>query len=309
MKSPELAAVLCTHAPQLDRLRAAVAALQAQTLSPERWESVLVDNASPAFPREAFWRDHAPARLRPVIEPVLGLTHARRRGLRETSAPLVVFVDDDNVLAPDYLARALEHFAAHPDLGAAGGRSIGRFERPPAGWQKRFLDLLAVRDLGPEPLFSDPPSGNEPVRYPPCAPIGAGMIVRRTATANWLAQPVIATDRRGGDLASGGDNDLVLAIHTAGWRVAYFPDLALEHLVPAARLDPLYLGRLNRAVQRSWMRVLTHHRANPWPPLGRAGAALRIARAWVRHRAWAGGAGLVAWQGARGHFEGRVAEP
>jgi glycosyltransferase involved in cell wall biosynthesis len=305
---PEIAVVICTHAPNRERLQATLRGLQAQDLPAPRWEALLVDNASPDFPAIAAGSDGAPPNLRRVVEPALGLTHARRRGLRETTAPFVVFVDDDNVLAPNYLSSALAHLHAHSDVGACGGRSLGRFETPPASWQERFLDLLAVRDLGPAPLFSEPPTGKDPLRYPACAPIGAGMVVRRAAIATWLGKPVAFTDRRGRDLTSGGDNDLVLALYAAGWRVAYFPDLWLEHLVPARRLEPRYLGRLNRALQRSWMQVLTAHRANPWPPLGRFGATVRVVRAWVRHRAWAGGAGWVAWQGARGHFEGRVSE-
>jgi hypothetical protein len=93
----------------------------------------------------------------------------------------------------------------------------------------------------------------------------------------------------------------------AGWQVAYFPTLSLTHLIPAGRLEPDYLARLNRGIQESWMQVLTRHDANPWPPLTRMGCTLRQLRAWFTHRAWRSPAAHIRWRGACGHFAGRVA--
>ena len=55
-------------------------------------------------------------------------------------------------------------------------------------------------------------------------------------------------DRTGTSLASGGDNDLVFTALHAGGEVAYFPELRLTHLIPAGRLAPDYLTRLNRGI-------------------------------------------------------------
>jgi hypothetical protein len=114
------------------------------------------------------------------------------------------------------------------------------------------------------------------------------------------------SDRRGAELTSAGDNDIVLTALGAGWETGYFPQLELTHLIPATRLDAGYLGRLNRGIQKSWMQVLALHDANPWPPLSPLGAKLRHAKAWCTHGAWMGRAAHIRWQGARGHFEGRI---
>jgi hypothetical protein len=92
----------------------------------------------------------------------------------------------------------------------------------------------------------------------------------------------------------------------AGWEVAYFPQLTLTHLIPRGRLEPDYLGRLNRGIQQSWMQVLALHHASPWPRLSRTGAQLRKAKAWVAHRAWSSPVARIRWAGACGHFDGRV---
>jgi hypothetical protein len=137
------------------------------------------------------------------------------------------------------------------------------------------------------------------------------MALRRPAWNAWLESlrdpAAVPSDRRGGELTSSGDNDIVLCALQAGWRAGYFPELSLTHLIPAGRLDAGYLARLNRGIQQSWMQVLTRHAANPWPALTPAGAALRKAKAWFTNRAWSSPAARVRWQGACGHFDGRVA--
>ena len=46
-----------------------------------------------------------------------GLTYARLRGIKEASGDLLVFVDDDNVLDPDYLETVQRVAEEKPFLG------------------------------------------------------------------------------------------------------------------------------------------------------------------------------------------------
>jgi glycosyltransferase involved in cell wall biosynthesis len=308
----DLAVVIPTARPDLDRLRRTLAALRGQTLAVSQWEAVLVDN-TPEHPAELGNFLDGWTNLRLVREPQPGLTHARRCGIHATRAAGIVFVDDDNVLAPDYLAHAMRIFSSHPKLGAFGGRSLPEFGRPPEPWQTEFFPLLALRDPGPDVQIwpkHDQSTRSEVAQYPLTAgPIGAGMAVRRAALESWLNDESAGhtlPDRQAGELSSGGDNDIVLSIVRAGWTVGYFPELVLTHLIPGARLEAEYLARLNRGIQKSWMRVLTRHDANPWPPISRWTLPLRKTKAWIRHRPWSSPAARVRWAGACGHFEGRA---
>ena len=300
----QISVVICTHNPAAERLLATLEALKAQTIPVETWETIIVDNASDHFPAQQLIELHAPANMRVVREPELGLTAARKCGLRAARAPIVLFVDDDNVLNSDYLEASLEFMDSDPRIGAAGGRSFPSFETQPESWHSEFFSLLALRDPGDKPLVTEPGAHI----YPVFAPIGAGLVLRATAAAAWLEKPgaQVPPDRRGTSLSSAGDNDLVFTILEANWSVAYSPRLRLTHLIPASRLDAGYLARLNRGIQESWVRVLRLHNACPWPPLTRTGAALRKVRAWFKHRAWRAGASRVRWHGACGHFDGRV---
>jgi cellulose synthase/poly-beta-1,6-N-acetylglucosamine synthase-like glycosyltransferase len=307
-EAPDLTVIIPAHNPDLGRLRETLLGLRAQTLPADGWETLLVDNASASFPGTAWLADCAPPNIAVIQEAGLGLSAARRRGFRAAAGNYAVLVDDDNVLAPDYLEQALRLFADHPRVGVAGGRSEPRFETDPPAWTREFFPLLALRDLGGEKISTGlRPPGAARNRYPDFAPIGAGMALRRAAWTAWLDAPASGlTDRRGGDLSSSGDNDLVLRAMAAGWEVGYFPQLGLTHLIPSSRLAPDYLARLNRGIQKSWMQVLTRHEANPWPPLTASAAALRRIKAWFAYRAWSSPAARVRWSGACGHFEGRI---
>ncbi len=306
----QLSVVIPTHNPDTGRLRRTLAGLRTQTLLAAGWETILVDNASTVSVSLDALGEFAPSNTRIVREPQLGLTAARRRGFTEARGEVIVLVDDDNVLAPSYLELVLQILAAHPRLGAIGGRSFPEFERPPPAWMREFDDLIACRDLGPAPRvassFRAQPAGR--IAYPDCAPIGAGMALRREAAAMWLeaSNRNAPTDRRGTDLTSGGDNDIILTL-ARDWDVGYFPSLTLSHLIPEARTTRDSLARLNHGIAKSWVQVLHQHQANPWPAITAWTVPLRKLKAWFAYRSWSSPAAYVRWRGACGHFEGRAA--
>jgi glycosyltransferase involved in cell wall biosynthesis len=303
-----LSVILAAHNPDIPRLRRVLSGLRAQTIDASVWETLVVDNASePAIDLTAL-SDAAPINTRVIREAELGLTPARRRGFIEANGALCVLVDDDNVLDPDYLANVVRLFDQHADVDACGGKVIAEFERRPEEWHSEFMPLLALRDFGDESLITAPSrSADGLFSYPPSAPVGAGMALRRARAQAWARSAEDAPrDRAGADLGSAGDNDIVFSILEGGGSVAYFPQLRLTHLIPSERLEAGYLERLNRGIQRSWMRVLSRHAANPWPPIASWTVPLRKAKAWLAYRAWSGPDARVRWQGACGHFEGRA---
>ena len=304
-----LTVIVPAHNPHPERLARTLLALRAQTLDQASWRLLIVDNGSSPALSTAVLAPQAPPGFRIVREERLGLSHARRRGFLEAAGDFFVLVDDDNVLDRRYLSQVLEHFAANPSLGVIGGPCRPEFEHEPEPWAAEFFPLLALRDFGPRPLRASLRApGTSSNAYPECAPIGAGMALRRTAAQSWLdrADPAALTDRRGLDLSSGGDNDIVICALRAGWEAGYFPDLTVTHLIPAARLTLPYLARLNRGIQKSWLALLLRHRLSDWPAIPAWSVPLRKLKAWFTYRAWSSPAAHIRWQGACGHFEGRV---
>jgi glycosyltransferase involved in cell wall biosynthesis len=309
--TPAVSVILCTHNPRPAALADVLEALRSQALVDFEWDLVVIDNASvPELSTQVDLTAQPNARI--VREDRLGLTYARLRGFAEARGDFLVFVDDDNVLHPDYLRLAARAMSDDATLGAAGGKAIARYEESPPTW---FGDVgidLACRDLGESALYASW-KGSAPAQrtYPAFAPIGAGLVIRREAFAAYAAGVEASTvrldlGRRGTDLASGEDNDIVMTVLEQGWRIAYLPQLWLEHIIPAVRLTRDYLARYAYGSTRTWVRVLDVHGLRPWRPINRRTLRLRMARAWLRLRAWTSEAAYVRWRGACGLLAGQA---
>lgn len=308
-----LSIAICTHNPRADLIEETLAALRHQQPLTKGWrcQLLVIDNAStpPLADRiDLSWHENG----RVVREEKLGLTHARFCAFQETRGEIILFVDDDNLLAPDYLRNVVDAFAGDPKLGATGGRALPRYEaKPPEWFAETGLDL-ACRDLGDKRIEASWEGLAQAERfYPHCAPVGAGMAIRKNAYAAYVdqasANPVrSALGRRGADLASGEDNDMIMTLLANGWKVSYLPQLSLDHVIPAGRLTQSYLERYARSTSRTWVQVLAVHGIQPWGAVSRYSVPFRKARAWLRLKAWAGPLQRVAWQSACGQFEGRA---
>lgn len=246
MSACVLSIIICTHNPRPDYLARTLAALKAQTLPAVQWEMLLIDNASEK-PLAGIWDLSWHPQGRHIREDELGLTPARMRGIREAAAKVLVFVDDDNVLANDYLENALKITASHPWVAAFGGNMIGEFETEPEDCIKDYLHELSLGEVKEEVW----------ARYAKVAgiylgPAGAGMVIRKTVAtyyAEMSARDPLrhGLDRKGASLISAGDIDMALCACMLGFAIGRFPQLYLTHLIPTARLRQDYLLRLIEA--------------------------------------------------------------
>ena len=136
------------------------------------------------------------------------------------------------------------------------------------------------------------------------------MAIRRCALAQYISEAEAnpfrtRLGRKGYDLASGEDNDMMMSMLTHGWDVAYFPQLRLEHLIPASRLTRDYLGRYAYSTNRTWVQVLDLHGISPWGPTTAPSLPLRKIRAYLTNKAWTSDANFIRWRAACGIFDGR----
>jgi glycosyltransferase involved in cell wall biosynthesis len=311
--SPVITAIICTHNPRAPFLNRVLAALAAQTIPRERWELLIVDSGStpPVAERPDL---QMPVGIRLVRMDQPGLALARRAGAEAARAELLASVDDDTVFDPDYLQTAIEFMNRHPEVASCGGKFVPEFESPPPPWFRGFEAMIAIRDLGPAQIIVPGwNAGSKPTEFPHAVPIGVN-VTRRVAYEQYLQRWTrqaghAALGRSGSSLASGEDNDFSLCCLKDGWAMAYVPDLRSLHLIPKARLDPAYLGRLNRASSRSWVQLLAMHGMCPWPPIAPWTVPPRRLKAWFSLRAWAGPAERIRWHGACGQFEGLAVLP
>jgi glycosyltransferase involved in cell wall biosynthesis len=278
-----LSVVICTHNPRPDYFDRCVAALAAQTLPPERWDLVIVDNASDAGKApQADLSWHPKARV--VHEAKLGKTPALIRGIRETDGSLVVSVDDDNVLDPDYLETACRIADERPYLGSWSGQCRPGLERKPPEWTKRYWAGLVIYEFERD-VWSNLP------RLAATMPQGAGLCVRRSVADHYVylhdsGQREFQFDRTGTALLGGGDNDLAACACDLGLGMGLIAALRLTHLIRPERFTEDYLARLMEGTSFSSVMLDSVRGIQPVPRgiMGRITDYVRVAREKPPHR-------------------------
>lgn len=245
---PLLSVIVCTHNPRADHLDSALAALRRQSLPAEQWELVIIDNASTEPLSNCLDLSWQP-RARIVREDMLGIGHARVRGMREAAADLLLFVDDDNVLAPDYLERAVEISREFPFVGVWGGNVTPDFEVEPHPSLRPYVKLLALREVTRDVWANTDSAGVMEA----CA---AGMCFRRSVAEHYCRE--LAADPRRKEIGSKGrsmmrgeDSDFAHSALEAGFGWGQFGRLSLTHLIPAERVSEDYLLRLHEGISAS----------------------------------------------------------
>ncbi len=97
-----------------------------------------------------------------------GLNAARNRGVRDTSGPLVIFLDDDVRVRPGWLAALLRAAREHPEDDVFAGRILARLEGPAPRACGRELPPITTLDEGER---------DGPTRFA----WGSNMAIRRSA--------------------------------------------------------------------------------------------------------------------------------
>ncbi len=278
VSQPQVSVVIPTY-NGAGRLPAVLRALAEQDVAASAFELVVVDNASTDNTATAAVED--PARLslesrgftcRVVSEARQGALYARLRGTMEARAPLICFLDDDNIPAPDYVRRGIEALA-DTSVGLLVSRVIPRWEAPPSPAIARRSWLFAITDnLGDSPIDF----GAKPSLVPS---VTAGMWVRHEAFVTAIAsQPrdTILPGRTGKALCSGEDIEIGVLIGRAGYRRVYVPQLRLMHLIPANRLHIIYLCRLIAGVVRGELTLRERYENQPYGFASRLWACARL---------------------------------
>jgi glycosyltransferase involved in cell wall biosynthesis len=258
--------IICTHNPRSDYFARVLDGLRHQTLPLRKWELLIIDNAS-RLPLASSWDISWHPSGRHILESDLGLAPARRRGIQEASADLIIFVDDDNVLDETYLAEAIKIKQEWPSLGVWGSGSIrGDFEVEPPESLRSWLPVrevtaprwsnLAGSHSG---LFGESPED--------AIPWGAGLCVRKEVAMAYSQfcdrSSIQITDRQGASLAGGGDTEISFVCCSHGLGIGIFPELKLTHLIPQHRVSEDYFARFvegtclsNYLLRYKWQHII-----------------------------------------------------
>ncbi len=282
-------AVIIPHYNDLDRLTRCLTALCAQAL--DATEVVVADNASPVDPASLAARF---PRVRFVRQTKKGAAESRNKGVEESTAPWLFFLDADCVPGPDWLDQARRVAQAGGTMRLVGGR-IDVFDEtdPPRSGAEAFETVFAfdqagyIRDKG----FSVTANlVTSRALFAATGPMVAGL----SEDVDWCRRAV----RAGGALSY--EAALAVAHPTRAdwpalakkWRRLTAESFALGGMGPAHRLS--WAGRaclMPLSVLAHLPRVLAHPKLRPGEKARGAGmlARLRLARmGWMLRQAVTG---------------------
>jgi glycosyltransferase involved in cell wall biosynthesis len=214
--------------------------LAAQVLDGVAWEVVIIDNRSvddTVGVAVAEWeRLGNVCPIRTFTELEQGTGFARVTGIKEAQYEYVLFCDDDNWLADDYILRSLQIMKNDSTVGMCGGRAEAVFEN---NYQPEwFGQYAAVFACGPVTTNDGYLDWSVMTMY------SAGMTIRRDAAMTIIESGYrfLLTGRRANSfVGSGEDSELVIALRLLGYKAYYTNELVFRHYMTEGRMKWPYL--------------------------------------------------------------------
>ena len=239
--APGFSIVICCHnsAEVIIPTLEAVAKLHIpESLS---WEIILVDNNCTDNTVELASRVCEEKKLRCTIEYETepGLVHARKKGVEHACFQYLIFLDDDNIVARDWLGKAFSIFSAHSNVGAVGGniKPLVTYEHP--SWFRRFQGIYAC---GPQGKRSGIVTRSRKML------VGAGLAMRPSIVKSIFSShlPLFLVGRTKNTLLRGDDSEICMRCVLMGWDLWYEASMELAHNILKKRVSWEYLTEVRR---------------------------------------------------------------
>ncbi len=257
---PGVSAVVCCY-NSAEIIVPTIEALSRQEVPASiEYEVILVDNNctdnTVQLAKEAWQNQSYPLRIVEEKEP--GLIYARKTGVKSASYDILLFVDDDNILNPDWVTKLYHLFQEMPQVAIIGGYNQALIHGSKPAWFDRFESVYACgpRDdkpgLNPQKLF------------------GAGVSFRTGVINSVLFSdlPLFLVGRTKSTLIRGEDTEMSLRCLLLGWNSYYDTSLRLQHNLLPRRLTWDYVcqtkkgGGTARIILKIYRDLLKHQ--EPW---------------------------------------------
>lgn len=232
----KLSIIIATHA-RPDSLARLIASLKPQ-LRPSRSELIIADNGTPG-PTQLDDEDTVTAHIH---DPRAGKCRVQNVAVKRAGGDVLIFLDDDLVVAKDYVDQVERFFTYHPEFAAMKGRILP-LEDPHkiAGVNWVYLDL---------PLVDH---GNEIIEVR--GVLGANMAFMADAL-----RAVGPFDERLGPGAAGHEEETEMSarLRRMGYHIGYSPNAVVYHEVDPARASRARFIQVARERGRCRMIHETH---------------------------------------------------
>jgi glucosyl-dolichyl phosphate glucuronosyltransferase len=231
MSNPRITVAVITY-NRSKYLRETLAGLVHQDYPTAQWELLVIDNNSSDNTASvvASFITASPSPKR-ILEIRQGLDHGRNRAVAEARGEIIVLVDDDIIMKPDWLTHLVAPFSSEKahSIGVVGGEVVPVFPDGIPKWLEGAHRPLGFRrDTGP--------------LGPDQAPMGANFAFPRWVFTRFGSFKT-ELDRQGASLFGGGDSDMIRRVRAVGLEAWFVPGAKVLHQIPAGRLTLGYALR------------------------------------------------------------------
>ncbi len=199
--------------------------------------SILVVDNNSNDDTESVVREIQAAANRRIVyikETMQGLSHARNAGIRNGTAELIGFLDDDEEVEKDWFNVIFREFS-DPATELIGGTSRPNWKAPVPKWlPPRYHMVLAVHLPTTRFAFKDPSDHHG---------LWGGNAVFRRSVFERIGMFSTTMGRTSTGLLSNEDQELYSRVLDAGLRGFHVPDLIMYHSIPADRVTRRYFRR------------------------------------------------------------------
>ncbi len=208
------------------------------------YEIILVNNNSTDNTEtccQRFANDFPEVDFHYYVETKQGLSHARNRGIQESTGDWLIFLDDDSFVDTTYLQHLQHQLQAHPDAMAFGGKITPAFEDEHTpewlcSWTYSWVSAID--------------KGTHVVLFSKDYPIGANMGFSR-ACINEAGYFNTELGRSKRNLMGGEEKDVFNRVKAISDKIYYFPDVHVQHIIPPQRTTLEFICKIGYGVGMS----------------------------------------------------------
>lgn len=238
---PFFSVVICSYNRE-KYIADAIESLLNQTLSPELYEIIIIDNNSKDRTGEIalnyvkrFSESH---RIHYFKETNQGLCFARNRGILEAKGKFIVYMDDDGIADPNFLEVQYNFLIEFDYVVGLGGKIIPRYVDGKPKWIDGILEGLVSKVDHGENVFQY--AGK---KYP----VGCNMTYRKDILEQ-VGMFDTGIGQVGDNLVRGDETELYERIKKLNRPVYYLPKSRVEHVIERNRLTREHIRKMSEGV-------------------------------------------------------------